>query len=419
MANKRPPWKIPDVINPPNRRCIQIEVPDDPQHIAILWGVLRSLSDWQRWEREPLKLGTQVAQVWRDVVYSIDWSNMSCCPQPTNRRYNEDGVLEVSFDGGITWVAAPDADDRMSGIVAPNLPGADDATKRCIGATSAQAYVEANLIDDLTTGMTYAEINAALVAIVAILGITGVGLLLAAAAAAIFIAGVAAVQAAFTSEVWADFRCILYCNMNDNASFTEVQWERVKAAILDTFTGVVSAILYNWVNSVGPVGLTNAARSGFASSGDCSSCEPCADCAYKITFDGLNFTDFTVTYGSVSSNRLNLVTHTYDLGEGTGAKIVMDLGAPCDIMHIAADILFVNQRPDNYADIIFYYQDTDHTPITNNGLGGAGVADGVQRHVEHDVDVLAVRYIEIEVSWLNNFGDPNNGWIDSISINYG
>src|ERR1041384_2809131 len=125
MANRRPPWKIPAVINPENRRCIQINIPDDPEHISIFWGVLRGLSDWQRWERGPPKSGTLVAQVWREVVYAIEWEDscMGCCPEPTNRRYNSDGQLEVSYDNGDTWVVDNSRDDRFSGAISPDLPG--------------------------------------------------------------------------------------------------------------------------------------------------------------------------------------------------------------------------------------------------------------------------------------------------------
>lgn len=208
-----------------------------------------------------------------------------CCKNPTNRRYNSNGQLEVSYDGGLTWSLAPDADSRMSGALSPPLAGADGETKRCLGAASAMEFAKRNLIDDLTTGGTYADLYAALVALAAVLGVTGIGILIAAAAAAIFIAGVSAVQAAFTSEVWDDYQCILYCASEDNASFTEQGWQQVKSEINSQFSGVVAVILYNWVNSVGPVGLTNAARSGFAASADCSECDCPGEWCYFFAFD--------------------------------------------------------------------------------------------------------------------------------------
>jgi hypothetical protein len=272
MANRRPPWEIPDVIDPPLRRCVQIMIPEDPQHIAIFWGVLRGLSDWQRWARDDEKRGTLVAQVWRKVVHSIDWSNMSCCPEPTNRRYNEDGILEVSYDGGITYQPAPALDDRFSGAIQPPIPGEDGDDKKCAAAASAEDFIKQNLIEELTEGQTYASISGAMVALIAALGVTGIGVLVGAAAAAIFTAGVTAVQAAFTTEVWADFRCILYCRILPDGSFDETGWQLVKQEIVNHYDGIVETILWNWVNAVGLVGLTNAARSGFVATADCTSC---------------------------------------------------------------------------------------------------------------------------------------------------
>lgn len=304
MANRRPNFEIPDVINPDGRRCIQFMIPDDPQHVAIFAGLTRQLLDWQRWERDPLKRGTQVAQVWREVWNNVNWSGedcMGCCPEPTNRRYNENGELEVSYDGGVTWSPAPADDSRHSAPTAPPLEGADGEEKRCVGASSAQEYVKTAFIESLSTGATFADINAAMVAIVAALGVTGVGILIAAAVAAIFIAGISATQAAFTTEAWDEFRCILYCNMEDDASFTMSGWEGVKADILSTFTGIVSAVLYNWVNSVGTAGLTNTARIGMQQDVSCEACDcggECVDESRVMIGTVVSITDNTITVES-------------------------------------------------------------------------------------------------------------------------
>lgn len=309
MANRRPNFKIPDIINPPDRRCIQISVPDDEQHLQIFAGLIRQLSDWQRWEREPTKSGTLVAQVWRDVWQSIDWIGddcMGCCPEPTNRRYNDDGMLEVSYDNGETWEVNTTEDDRHSGQTAPPLQGVDGDDKKCIGATAAQEFIKVNLIDDLTTGATYADVYAALVALVAVFGVTGIGILVAAAAAAIFIAGVSAVQAAFTSDVWDDFKCILYCAIEDDASFTIAGWQTVKNEVNAQFNGIAAIILHNWINTVGSVGLTNAARSSFATTGDCETCECGADnCGFQ-TSSSLNKNRWQIATELVETATFNL-----------------------------------------------------------------------------------------------------------------
>lgn len=272
---KRAYLELPSTLEGTQSYCITI--PGGLDNKKRLIDLLTITTRWYSWERSAGTEGKETADRWRDVL-NLPELNMCCCPEPTNRRYDSEGNLEVSYDGGITWVDAPELDDRFSGIVSPPMPGTDGEEKRCIAAASGEEYVKLNLIEDLNEGSNYAELNAALVAIVAALGVTGIGILIAAAAAAIFIAGVSAVQAAFTTEVWTAYRCILFCHIKNDGSFDEAGWNAVKADILDQFTGVVSAILYNWVNSVGVVGLTNAARSGFVASADCSGCEDCLNC---------------------------------------------------------------------------------------------------------------------------------------------
>ena len=219
---------------------------------------------------------------------------MGCCPQPTNRRYNSAGELEVSYDGGLTWDTDSTLDDRFSGTISPPITGADGSAKACAAAASAEEFVKQNLIDSLEEGSTYADLSGVSVALIALLGVTGIGLLIAGFVAAIFVAGVTATQAAFTSEVWVDFRCILNCRIKPDGSFDMTGWQGVKSDILSQFTGVVSAVLYNWVNSVGVVGLTNAARSGFVATADCDDCECtplCQDAGLWIYGNVVSVTD--------------------------------------------------------------------------------------------------------------------------------
>lgn len=287
---KRPFLQLPETLEGEQSYCITI--PGGLGNKKVLLDLLQMAVYWFSWERSEGAgtEGKQAADAWRDKL-NLPELKMCCCPEPTNQRYTAEGVLEVSYDNGATWVTDPSLDSRHSGIISPPLSGDDGAEKACIGATAAVEYIKQNLIDDLATGMTFAELNGAGIALAALLGVTGVGLLIAAFAAAVFLAGVAATQAAFTSEVWTDFRCILLCHIEDDASFTADGWEGVKADTLSTFTGIVSAVLYNWVNSVGEVGLTNAARSNFAASGDCDDCDPCENCS--------NLDNWNVQFGTI------------------------------------------------------------------------------------------------------------------------
>jgi len=291
MANKRPAWKIPAVINPPNRRCIQINVPDDPQHLSIFWGVLRSLSDWQRWEREGTKSGTLVAQVWRDVVYSIEWEDscMSCCPSVTNQYYDEDGVLQQSTDGGVTYTPALD-DPRFNSPLLPPLPLDPSDELRCAAANNVVGYVKSQadqLIADSAAWGNLTGLVAALVALLFLLLEIGSGgaltLLLIPLAAALLQAGASAFEAALTTEVWNEFLCIVYCSTPADAEYTMSDWGTIKGRA-SSFSGIAGIFLHDTINVLGVAGLINASRSEVSYDGDCSECECSDEWWYEFDF---------------------------------------------------------------------------------------------------------------------------------------
>jgi len=246
-----------------------------------------------------------------------------CCPDDgTLSRYTEDGVFQTSDDGGLTWHDNPGADPRNNTTQAPPLDGEDGDDKKCIAATAGADFAKSQLIDSLTTGMSYAEINAALVGVVLILGVTGVGILITAIASLIFIAGVAVVQAAFTTEVWDRLKCNFYCNMSDDASFTPAQWIAVLTQLNTDETGIVNAILHQWIVSMGNIGLTNLVRSHFADEGDCSDCDCNPGWCYEIDFtvtDG----DFTAVFGSWSGG-----VGWSGTAAGSGVSVVIDRTLP-------------------------------------------------------------------------------------------
>lgn len=226
-----------------------------------------------------------------------------CCGENQLTRYTDEGVLEASNDGGVTWVPAPELDPRVTGAYFPPMPGEDGNDKKCLAATSSMEYVKQNLIAVLSDGMGYAAIYDILISVVGFLGLLGgVGILVAILVGAIFSAGVVAVQAAFTAGVWNDFKCILYCRVRSDGSFSDAGWQGVKADIAVQFSGVVELVLYNWVNAVGVIGLTNSARSGMALTGDCSSCECPAGCVDQTwVIDGTFVTsdDDSITIASI------------------------------------------------------------------------------------------------------------------------
>lgn len=109
-AKSKATYPLPDVIDPPGTRCVQLSLPDDPGYIRAFWGHLTNLGKWTAWERDDQKRGTLAAQrwwqMWHDAIalfYSDDpcpggsESDMYLRPKPNNPC-----VLQYSNDN-VTW----------------------------------------------------------------------------------------------------------------------------------------------------------------------------------------------------------------------------------------------------------------------------------------------------------------------------
>lgn len=72
-------WLLPAVIDPP-RTCVQILVPDDPDHRNAFWGALQQLGYWHNWERDQAHTAVQVASVWTDILATayLTYINEDC-----------------------------------------------------------------------------------------------------------------------------------------------------------------------------------------------------------------------------------------------------------------------------------------------------------------------------------------------------
>lgn len=94
-------WVLPAVIDPPGRRCIQVQVPDDPAHIAAFRGAMLTLQSAYNWADDPAHTAKQVALVWRSI---IDNMNTWGCEVPTILREEPGGCgIQWSLDNGSTW----------------------------------------------------------------------------------------------------------------------------------------------------------------------------------------------------------------------------------------------------------------------------------------------------------------------------
>jgi len=109
-------WTLPRVVDPPDRICFQIEVPDDPFHIAAFLGAIFDLSKPYKWQNDNAHTALQVGEVWQQIFLALRRNN---CPKiaPIGAgaevenmiRQNPDNpcLLETSIDG-TNWCAFAD-----------------------------------------------------------------------------------------------------------------------------------------------------------------------------------------------------------------------------------------------------------------------------------------------------------------------
>lgn len=71
---------LPAVVNPPERRCVTVQIPDHEDHWAAFWGVLFELAKAYSWEDDTAHTAKDVAQVWREVYEDARqrWIDEAC-----------------------------------------------------------------------------------------------------------------------------------------------------------------------------------------------------------------------------------------------------------------------------------------------------------------------------------------------------
>lgn len=204
-----------------------------------------------------------------------------CCPDDgALHRFTEDGVYQTSTDGGVTWVDDTENDPRNQAVLAPPIGGSGDNIK-CAAADNARDQLQAlrdQLIDILEATPTAIAIIAGILAFLAVItGISG-----AAIGISVLLMGMAIALISLTPEEVAEqidataletFRCIIYCNVNNNGQFSYTGWQDVLADIDTNFSGFAHTFFASIVSSMGYIGLSNACTVGADTASDCGDCD--------------------------------------------------------------------------------------------------------------------------------------------------
>lgn len=259
------------------------------QEVALILTYTEMIGYVTRWFSETDEtVNASDIVLWRS---NLERKLMSgCCPDEGKiYRVGEDGQIQSSTDGGITWEDDPAADPRLTAPRFPPLPGEDGNVKKCTAANNAAGQIKIaadQLIADSGAWAGLTALIGILLGVLAFLSIIGSGGILTpfvvTLAGTLLGAGSAAFNAAMTEDVYNRLVCTFYCNMQEDGSFTEGNLADIHDALQTTETGIAQEYLEELINMIGSVGLTNMGRtSGGSVSYDCAECDCGEGCGYK------------------------------------------------------------------------------------------------------------------------------------------
>lgn len=275
--------------------------------------MLLAFVDYIGWKTRYIATETEI-----DTSLIRHWSSnlaeklmSGCCGDTDLHRFSPDGVYQSSSDGGITWVDDSVNDPRNDYIGAPGLPGTPSASKKCAAADNVRDLFEQyrdNLISIVGSTPSILAIIAGILAFIAVIaGVSGVGvgvgvLFLTMAAEIVQIEGTG-ITAAITFTALQDFRCLVYCHMNDDGELTYTAWQGLLADIHSHFSGFADTFFYQTVNGMGYIGVTNAGTIGATTASDCDDCGCGCDDKFNVrTGTFLGIFDGYARFGAVADS---------------------------------------------------------------------------------------------------------------------
>jgi len=275
--------------------CLKV----NDEWVSHIIGVLIALDQSDAWigdEDAVFAARQQVNEI--ILAFMEDCDPMSnCCPEPL-QRVTEDGVLQVSYDGGETWSDATTEDPRTNAPQLPPIAGDDGDEKRCQAANNVLGQFK----DGIATFEGYFDTTATVVEFVtavataictfifAPLAVPLVVSAIIALMAAVWNAGKTAYTGAFDDTVYGKLLCILYCHVSPDGTFTSEALDAIRSRISADFDPIARDAFLALLNGVQVAGLNNMARIPTGSSASCDSCD--CDCdgvevvATWITFFG-------------------------------------------------------------------------------------------------------------------------------------
>lgn len=193
---------------------------------------------------------------------------------PPNIRY--DGTcacVQISTDGGATWVDQPAADPRTSPTyLFPPRGGTDP---QCASAANMVANLHSfidGILQILAETSVFTSIATVILTLTDVFGPFAVLVDLAVALADLCAAaGYAALLGAFTPTVYSELLCIFYCNLQTNGALTAPGFTAIQAQIASNIGGTTQTIM-DGILALGGLNLLNNWGNTGTATNDCSGC---------------------------------------------------------------------------------------------------------------------------------------------------
>lgn len=278
MSRRNPPakWILPEVIDPEERLCFQIEVPNDPMHIAAFRGALYNLTSARFWQDDPDHKALEVAAVWQDIWDEI---SMSCCPCPSSKIV--DGVPMYTIDGQHYYPYPGAMNDPAVGGYGhwPPSKVPEGESGKCLAATniasiyksSTQTFLDLLAIDAAIGDLIGAATTAFAIFIEPVVILAWIVDFVAGMLDATFVA----LEDAANDTNVEKIKCAIDCNIDSDGTISHAQFEAIADSVTADPGGAIGLYMLSFLYGLGPVGLERMENVGIKD-GDCDAC----DCSF-------------------------------------------------------------------------------------------------------------------------------------------
>lgn len=277
-------------------------------------------------------------------------------------RWNDETDEWQSYDpANDEWYDNPAGDPRVN--PAGLLPPRAGSDVRCQSAVNIADKFRSIVDAMLTAGDILQAVNSIVSLIVVFFPPARfIWLVFLALTEALFAIGQSAINAAFGSEAWEQFKCIVYEELPENGQVDTATKDAIYARVNADMGGIQFSVLSLIINALGEVGMSNAGATGSAS-GDCS----CGTWCYRFTFYGTS-DGWTVERGTVTAGGINGVY----VNSQTTENVQMSIEFPdTRVTAFAVDYTKTANAGANGIDAVLTYLNGVQTSITfwNNGTG--------------------------------------------------